>query len=61
MTTVPQSTVEKPLTPIDYIACMDQCADLQELINFAQLVPADVVEDERFARAFKKRLNEIRA
>jgi hypothetical protein len=57
---VPQSTLEKPLTAIDYIAAMEQCTHFGELVEYAKFVPADVVEDERFARAFKDRLETIR-
>lgn len=60
MIAVPQSTVEKPLTTIDYIAVMARAATFEELTDYAASVPPHVVEDDRFARAFKVRLDEIK-
>jgi hypothetical protein len=59
--TVPQSTVAKPLTPIDFIAAMEeQCRDVGTLTAFANACPPEIVQDERFAKAFKRRLDAIR-
>lgn len=61
MVSVPQQTVEKPLTPVDYIAAMsEQCKDMPALITFANACPAEVVQDYRFARAFKQQLDSIK-
>lgn len=54
---VPQPTIEKPLTAIDYIAVMNDCTDYRELVGYVKLVPPEIFEDERFVRAFKNRLN----
>jgi hypothetical protein len=58
---IPQSTIEKPLTTIDFIAAMnEQCSSLHDLTMFASRCPLHVLEDDRFARAFKSRLDTIR-
>lgn len=59
---VPQSTLEKPLTAIDYIVAMEQqCSSLSAVQRFAEQVPLTVREDERFTRAVAKRLATIKA
>lgn len=60
MIAVPQSTVEKPLTVIDYIAVLDQCGDITMLSKFAAALPPHIVEDDRFAKAVKSRLDAIK-
>lgn len=60
MITVPQSTIDKPLTAIDYIACLEQCSSITEVQQFAAQVPDDVRHDERFTRAVAKRLGAIK-
>lgn len=60
MIAVPQSTVEKPLTPIDYIAAMEACATVREVGQFADQVPSAVRNDERFTRAVAARLGAIK-
>jgi len=57
---VPKSTVEKPLTPIDYIAAMAECSTAREVSIYAERVPLDVRDDERFSRAVLARLDAIR-
>lgn len=53
---VPQPTIEKPLTPIDYIAAMDACISPREISHFSERCPASVRNDERFARAVVAKL-----
>ena len=57
---VPQPTVEKPLTAIDYIAVLDQCSKLEEVAQYAQACPEAIRNDERFTRAVAKRLSVIK-
>jgi hypothetical protein len=57
---VPQSTVERPITVIDYIAQLAQCGTLDEVRQYASAVPLDVRQDDRFNRAVAGRLGEIR-
>lgn len=59
MINIPQETVEKPLTPIDYIAALAACDDTMEVGIFCEKVPMKVAGDERFARAVKAKLVEI--
>lgn len=56
MIRVPVSTIEKPLTPIDYIAAMDACISPREVSHFSERCPANVRNDERFARAVAAKL-----
>jgi len=58
--TVPQSTVERPLTPIDFIASLQACSSLSEVQQFASRCPLEVRQDERFGRAVAKILGEIK-
>lgn len=60
MIAVPVPTIEKPLTAIDYIAVMEQCSTFEELRDYATRCPMEIVEDDRFAKAFKNRLDNIR-
>jgi hypothetical protein len=60
MINVPQPTVEKPLTPVDYIAALSECDNTQEVHIFCELVPMKVAGDERFAKAVQAKLVEIR-
>jgi hypothetical protein len=60
MVNVPVSTVEKPLTPIDFIAAMDQCITIAEVRRFASGCPDAVRSDERFTRAVAARLLAVR-
>lgn len=57
---VPVSTIEKPLTAIDYIAVLEQCGDIFMLNQLAEALPRSVVDDDRFARAFQNRVAELR-
>lgn len=61
MICVPQSTLEKPLTAIDYIAHLEQCSTLGEVSEYAGAVPEGIREDERFARAVSWRLAVLKA
>jgi hypothetical protein len=54
------STVEKPLTAIDYIAALEQCANAREVGKFADTVPMEVRQDDRFGRAVVKRLDALK-
>lgn len=56
MITVPQSTVEKPLTAIDYIAVLEQCSSVSDVADYAQRCPEHVRNDERFTRGVAMRL-----
>jgi len=60
MIEVPQSTVAKPLTAVDYCALLAQCASLDEVRDYASRCPLEVRQDERFARAVALRLGEIK-
>lgn len=59
MIAVPQSTPEKPLTAIDYIATLDQAKTAQEVRAYDEQVPLEVRHDWRFIRAVDKKLIEI--
>lgn len=61
MVNVPQSTVEKPLTAIDYIAALDACRTHLEVGQFCDRVPAPVRSDERFTRAVAAKLAAIKS
>ena len=56
MIVVPASTIEKPLTAIDYIAHLEQCSSLALVSAYAEAVPDHIREDERFTRAVASRL-----
>lgn len=60
MITVPQSTTDKPLTAIDYIAALEQCETVTDVKDFGERTPLKVRTDERFTRAVAKRLAEIK-
>lgn len=57
---VPQPTIEKPLTAIDYIAVLEQCSTLDEVAWYAQACPEAIRNDERFTRGVAKRLSSIK-
>lgn len=57
---VPRSTIEKPLTAIDYCACLDQCINAAEVRSFAERCPVEIRQDERFTKAVAARLHNIR-
>ena len=61
MIAIPHPTIEKPLTAIDYIAHLEQCATLSEVSEYASAVPDAIREDERFTRAVASRLAAIKA
>jgi len=54
------STVEKPLTAVDYIAALEQCVTPAEVSVFAELAPAAVRHDERFTKAVAGRLGALK-
>lgn len=58
---VPQPTIEKPLTPIDYMVPLAECQTHREVAEYAEAVPATVRSDERFGRAVAARLDEIKS
>jgi len=58
---VPQSTVAKPLTAIDYISSLQACSNLREVQQYASRCPLEVRQDERFCRAVAKLLGELKA
>jgi hypothetical protein len=58
--TVPVSTIEKPLTPIDFIAALDACSTHLEVGQFCDQVPTHVRSDERFTRAVAAKLTAIK-
>jgi hypothetical protein len=55
-----ESTIEKPLTAIDYIAALDQCEGIREIQIFADQVPMHIRQDERFAGAVARLIKAIR-
>lgn len=61
MIAVPQTTIEKPLTAIDYCACLEHCATVEEVGTFSEQLPLHVREDERYTKAVAHRLAAIRA
>ena len=60
MITVPQSTPEKPLTSIDYIARLAECVTAAEVASYAERCPGHVRHDERFTKAVAGRLAAIK-
>lgn len=59
MIDVPQSTIEKPLTAVDYCAAIELCTSIDEVRTFCRGVPEEVRGDERFNKAVAKRLAAI--
>lgn len=60
MIKVPQSTIEKPLTVIDFIAALESCSSIAEVAQYGQHMTLKVRQDERFTRAVAKRLLAIK-
>jgi hypothetical protein len=60
MIAVPVSTKAKPLTAIDFMVPLEQCASITEVQDYAGRVPLKVRSDERFTRAVAKRLAAIK-
>lgn len=60
MIAVPVPTVEKPLTVIDFIAGLYQCASITEVQAYSDQVPPAYREDERYARAVAQQLAAIK-
>ncbi len=57
----PQSTVEHPLTAIDYIALLSQCETLEEVDTYSLQLPLHVLNDERYSKAVAFRKSVLRA
>lgn len=57
---VPVSTVEKPLTAIDYMLPLEQCGSITEVQQYAARVPLEIRQDERFTKAVANRLAAIK-
>lgn len=47
----PKSTVEKPLTVVDFIAHLEQCYSVGEVLDFGEQLPPAIAADERFIKA----------
>lgn len=60
MIPVPVSTVEKPLTVIDFIASLEYCVTPDEVRDYGDRVPMEYRSDERFTRGVRRRLDAIR-
>lgn len=59
---IPQSTIEKPLTAIDYLARLQDCLTLDGVSEYASAVPLHIPQrNERFAKAVASRLAAIKA
>jgi hypothetical protein len=48
---IPQSTFEKPLTIIDYIAHLAQCHTVSDVLDVGDQLPRSIATDERFIKA----------
>ena len=59
MIPVPVSTIEKPLTAIDFIASLQQCISVAQVASYGERVPEEIKKDERFAKAVAARLAAI--
>lgn len=59
MISVPQPTVEKPLTVVDYIAALYGCESVREIAAFCARVPDHICEDERFSTGVAMHLRVI--
>lgn len=57
MIPVLKSTIEKPLTAVDYCAGLLLCVTITEVQEFCKQAPLEVRQDERFAKAVKQRLD----
>lgn len=61
MITVPVSTEEKPLTAIDFCGELaKQCHSIEDIREFSEKVPLEVLNDERYNRAVAMRLAAIK-
>jgi hypothetical protein len=56
-----QSTVEKPLTAVDYCAALSECDGIREVQIFAERAPLSVQRDERFTRAVANMIKDMRS
>lgn len=58
---VPVSTAQKPLTAVDFCAELArQCNSIEDIRQFSEKVPLDVLNDERYNRAVASRLAAIK-
>ena len=57
---VPQSTIEKPLTVVDYIAGLAACTSIETIGDYANACPLEVRQDFRFERAVAGRMADIK-
>jgi hypothetical protein len=55
-----QSTIEKPLTAIDYVAALSECDGILEVQIFVERAPLSIQRDERFASAVAKLIKAMR-
>lgn len=53
------STVDRPLTAIDYIALLEQLHTVAEVLDFGDQLPRNVATDERFIKAQARRCSAI--
>lgn len=60
MITVPQSTVEKPLTAVDYCAALAYCETLEEVHTFNSQLPLEVLQDDRYNRALAQHCSRLK-
>ena len=60
MINVCRSTDDKPLTVFDRIADLESCVSLFEIRRFAEQVPVEIRQDERFTLAVAKRIAAIK-
>lgn len=58
--TVPVSTVEKPITVVDYCAGLFECITASEVARYSGACPPAIRNDERFTKAVAARLTAIR-
>jgi hypothetical protein len=59
--TVPVSTAEKPLTAVDFCGELArQCNSIEDIREFSEKVPLEVLNDERYNRAVASRLAAIK-
>jgi hypothetical protein len=57
---VPQPSIEKPITVVDYCAGLAECITVAEVARYSAACPDAVRADERFTRAVAGRLAGIK-
>lgn len=60
MIIVPQSTVEKPLTALDYCAELTRCETLEDVHSFNSQLPLEVLQDDRYNRALAQHCSRLK-